>query len=154
MRHGAASGARGFSLLEMILVLALVALASLLAAAAIGGGFDGMRLRSAAKEVAAQLRFTRAQAIATGESQRFTFDPAAHRWAAPKGRSGELPRQLALTFIGAREVQPSAGEGAIVFFADGASTGGRVRLALDEAAWDVEVAWLTGQVRAAPVGRQ
>lgn len=154
MRQGAASGARGFSLLEMILVLALVALASMLAAAAIGGGFDGMRLRSAAKEVAAQLRFTRAQAIATGEPQRFTFDPAAHRWDAPKGRSGELPRQLALTFVGAREVQPSAGEGAIVFFADGASTGGRVRLALDDAAWDVEVAWLTGQVRATPVGRQ
>src|SRR3546814_11558417 len=90
MRQGAAIGARGFSLLEMILVLALVALASMLAAAAIGGGFDGLRLRSAAKEVAAQLRFTRAQAIATGEPQRFTFAPAAHPWCPPKGRSGQL----------------------------------------------------------------
>src|SRR5690606_489939 len=61
----------GFTLLEVVLVLAIVALASLLAAAAIGGGADGMRLRSAAKEVAAQLRFTRAQALATGEPQRF-----------------------------------------------------------------------------------
>ena len=154
MRHGAASGARGFSLLEMVLVLALVALASLLAAAAMTGGFDGMRLRSAAKEVAAQLRFTRAQAIATGEPQRFTLDPAAHRWTAPKSRSGELPRQLGLSVVAAREVQPAAGEGAIVFFADGASTGGRVRLALDDAAWDVDVAWLTGEVRAAPVAER
>ena len=154
MRRGAARRARGFSLLEMILVLALVALASLLAAAAMTGGYDGMRLRSAAREVAAQLRFTRAQAIATGEPQRFTLDPSAHRWTAPKARSGELPRQLDLAFVGAREVQPSAGEGAIVFFADGASTGGRVRLALDDAAWDVEVAWLTGEVRAAPVGER
>lgn len=145
-------GARGFSLLEMILVLALVALASLLAAAALTGGFDGMRLRAAAREVAAQLRFTRAQAIATGESQRFTLDPRAHRWTAPKARSGELPAQLALAFVGAREVQPAEGEGAIVFFPDGASTGGRVQLALDDAAWQVEVAWLTGQVRAAAVG--
>ena len=52
----------------------------------------------------------------------------------------------------AREVQPREGEGAIVFFPDGASTGGRVQLALDDAAWQVEVAWLTGQVRAAAVG--
>ena len=92
-------GARGFSLLEMILVLALVALASLLAAAALTGGFDGMRLRAAAREVAAQLRFTRAQAIATGESQRFTQDARAHRWTAPKARSGEMPAQLALAFV-------------------------------------------------------
>ena len=144
--------ARGFTLLELILVLALVALASGLAAAALSGGFDGMRLRSAAKEIAAQLRFTRAQAIATGEPQRFTIDPAAHRWTAPKARDGTVPKQLGIAFLGAREVQPSAGEGAIVFFPDGASTGGRVRLQLDDAAWQVEVAWLTGQVRAAPVG--
>ena len=98
------------------------------------------------------MRFTRTQALATGEAQRFTIDPAAHRWTAPKQRDGVLPKQLALDFVGAREVQPSPGEGAIVFFPDGASTGGRIRLQLDDAAWQVEVAWLTGQVRAAPVG--
>jgi general secretion pathway protein H len=144
-------GARGFTLLELVLVLAIVALATLLAAAAMTGGMDGMRLRAAAKEVAAQLRFTRTLALATGEAQRFTLDPRAHRWTAPRGRSGELPRQLAVSFLGAREVQPAEGEGAIVFFPDGASTGGRVRLAVDDAAWQVEVAWLTGQVRAGPV---
>ena len=68
MRQGRA---RGFTLLELVLVLALIALASLLAAAALGGGFDGMRLRAAAKEVAAQLRFTRAQAIANAVKRGF-----------------------------------------------------------------------------------
>ena len=61
--------ARGFSLLEMLLVLAIIAFAGLLAAAAMTGGLDGMRLRSASGEIAAQLRFTRAQAIATGQRQ-------------------------------------------------------------------------------------
>ena len=139
----------GFTLLEVVLVLAIVALASLLAAAAIGGGADGMRLRSAAKEIAAQLRFTRAQALATGEPQRFTIDPAAHAWTAPKDREGELSPQLSIVFTGAREVQPAEGTGAIVFFPDGASTGGRVRMAIGDAAWQVDVAWLTGEVRVA-----
>ena len=60
---------------------------------------------------------------------------------------------MEVSFIGAREVQPREGEGAIVFFPDGASTGGRVRLRIRSAAWNVDVAWLTGQVRAvrAPV---
>jgi general secretion pathway protein H len=142
---------RGFSLLEVVLVIAIIALASLLAAAALTGGIDGLRLRSAAKEVAAQLRYTRAQALATGEPQRFTIDPHGHTWTAPKDRHGKLPKQLGIVFTGAREVQPSRGEGAIVFFPDGASTGGRVQLQAKDAAWKVDVAWLSGQVRVARV---
>ena len=49
-------------------------------------------------------------------------------------------------FTGAREVQPDEGVGAIVFFADGASTGGRVQLRVRDAAWNIDVAWLTGEV--------
>lgn len=138
---------RGVSLLEMLLVIALIAATSLLAAAALGGGFAGMQLRSSAKELAAQLRYTRTQAIATGEPQRFVIDPAAHTWRAPDGREGEIPEALGIRFYGARQVQPSRGEGAIVFFADGASTGGRVQLSRERAGWNVDVAWLTGQVR-------
>ena len=138
---------RGFSLLEILLVMAILVIASLLAAAAMTGGFDGMRLRSSAKEITAQLRYTRAQAIASGRAQRFTIDPRGHTWTAPNDRDGEIPKQLAIAFIGAREVQPREGEGAIVFFADGASTGGRVQLSAKRAAWNVDVKWLTGEVR-------
>jgi general secretion pathway protein H len=151
-RQGLGSGPRhrrasGFSLLEVLLVMLLVAAISVLAAAAVTGGFSGMRLRSDAKEIAAQLRYTRAQAISTGRAQRFVIDPAAHAWAAPNDRTGEIPKQFAVTFIGAREVQPQQGQGAILFFPDGASTGGRVQLAWKKAAWNVNVTWLTGEVK-------
>lgn len=137
---------RGFSLLEMLLVMALIAAIGVLAATALTGGMDGIRLRAAAKEVAAQLRFTRAQAIATGRPQRFTIDPAAHRWTAPKQRRGEIPRGVGIVFTGARDTQPARGVGAIVFFSDGASTGGRIQLGAERAAWNVDVTWLTGEV--------
>lgn len=139
--------ARGFSLLEMLLVLAIIAFAGLLAATAMTGGLDGVRLRSASGEVAAQLRYTRAQAIATGKRQDFTIDPHAHTWAAPKDRHGKLPKQLGIEFYGAREVQPKPGQGGIAFFPDGASTGGRIRLRAKNALRDIDVAWLTGEVR-------
>lgn len=139
--------ARGFSLLEMLLVLAIIAFAGMLAAGVMTGGLDGLRLRSASSEIAAQLRFTRAQAIATGKPQRFVIDPHAHTWQAPKDRHGKLPRQLGIDFYGAREVQPSAEVGGIAFFADGASTGGRIRLRAKNALRDIDVAWLTGEVR-------
>lgn len=138
---------RGVSLLEMLLVVALIAGASVLAMAAFGGGMAGLQLRSEAREIAAQLRFTRTHAIATGQPQRFTINPQAHAWTAPRNRSGTVPDTLGVTFTGARELQPSEGEGAIVFFADGASTGGRVQLRRERAAWNIDVAWLTGEVK-------
>jgi general secretion pathway protein H len=111
------------------------------------GGREGLQLRSNAKQVAAALRFTRTHAIATGQPQRFTLDPDKHTWSAPMGRSGDIPPSLRITFTGAREVQPRRGEGAIVFFPDGASTGGRVQLGVRKAAWNIDVAWLTGEVK-------
>ena len=75
------------------------------------------------------------------------IDPATHRWRGANGRAGEIPPSLRITFTGAREVQSRRGEGAIVFFEDGASTGGRVQLSARRAAWNIDVAWLTGEVK-------
>ena len=143
---GSGRNTAGFSLLEMILVVALIAIASLLAAAVLTGGLDGMRLRSDSKEIAAQLRYTRAQAIATGQPQRFVIDPRGRRWQAPNGKHGEISPSLSVGFTGAREAQPRTGDGGILFFADGASTGGRVQLRTRQAVSRIDVAWLTGEV--------
>ena len=137
---------RGFSLLEILLVISLIATASVLAAMILTGGMQGMQLRSSSKEIASQLRYTRAQAIATGQPQRFVIDLRAHRWQAPNGKHGKIPSALAVEFTGAREAQPRAGEGGILFFPDGASTGGRVQLRAKQAVSRIDVAWLTGEV--------
>ncbi|MCE7032756.1 GspH/FimT family protein [Lysobacter sp. GX 14042] len=147
-------GQHGVSLLEMLLVVVLIAAIGMMAAAAFTGGLAGVQLRQAAREVAGQLRHARVRAIATGTPQRFAIDPVAHAWSGADGRAGELPEELGIRFIGARQVQPTEGEGAVVFFPDGASTGGRIRLVRDSAAWDVEVAWLTGEVKLSRVQAQ
>ena len=148
MRAARASTRRaaGFSLLEVLLVVALFAAMGMLAAGVLTGGFKRMQLKSAVSDIAAQLRFTRARAIATGTPQTFSIDPAGHAWQGADGRSGEVPEALGIHFTGARDVQPADGVGAIMFFGDGASTGGRVQLSFRTAAWDIDVAWLTGEV--------
>ncbi|HEY4561206.1 MAG TPA: GspH/FimT family pseudopilin, partial [Lysobacter sp.] len=87
--------------------------------------------------------------IATGQTQRFVIDPQRHTWSAAGERSGEIPGSLRVAFTGARHAEPARGEGAILFFADGASTGGRVQLSRETAAWNIDVAWLTGEVKLA-----
>ncbi|TAA10054.1 type II secretion system protein GspH [Pseudoxanthomonas winnipegensis] len=137
----------GFTLIEVLVVIALIALIGTLTAVAMSGGLQGLRLRGATREVAAQLRFTRAQAIATGQPQRFTIDPAAHRYSAPGKREGRLPEQLGVRFYGARQAAAQPGQGAIVFYPDGASTGGQLELVAGQATRRLSVAWLTGEVR-------
>lgn len=106
----------GLSLLEMLLVVALIAIIGAVTATAMNGGIDGMRLRNAGKELASQLRYTRTQAIATGERQRFLIDPQARTWQAANGRHGTVPPSLEVRFRGAREVATAAGQGAIAFY--------------------------------------
>src|SRR3546814_20645206 len=81
---------------------------------ATSGGTGRMQLHASTKQFAANLRYTRAHASATGGPQRFTIDPRGHAWQAPNGRHGTVPEALEITFTGARQVQPQAGLGAIM----------------------------------------
>lgn len=137
---------RGFSLLEVMLVMALIAIIGVLAAMAMTGGIERTQLRSSAKEIASALRHARARAIATGQPQGFAIDPGARAWTTTADDKGDIPARIEVVFTGAREVQPATGTGAIMFFSDGASTGGRVQLRYRDAAWDIEVGWLVGDV--------
>ena len=150
--------ALGFSLLEMLLVLVLIAAATLLAMAAFSGGLRGIQLRAAANDMAAQMRFSRAVAIASGQPQDVVIDPVARTWTAAKGRHGQLPATGEIVFTGAGAAQlgivkssivtaDDAQQGAVRFFPDGAATGRRLRLQAGGSGWDVNVRWLTGEVR-------
>ena len=148
-----ARGRAGFTLLEMLVVLAIIAAASLLAMSAFGGGLRGMQQRAAAKELAAQLRFARAVAISSGRAQDVVIDPRARSWRGARGRSGRLPGggEVVFTGAGAARFGLEDGKGVVRFFPDGAATGGRIRLLAGEpgqrGGWDVDVRWLTGEVR-------
>lgn len=141
----------GMSLLEMLLVLALVAAIALMAAMAMSGGLEGMRLRSAGKTLAAELRFTRTRAIATGTVQQFHINPRTRRWKGSEGHEGQLPDTLSVRFTGARQLQVRDDEGVVRFFEDGASSGGRIELSAGSATWRIDVGWITGEVKAGPL---
>ena len=145
----------GMSLLEMVLVIALVAVAALLTATSMGAGGEGRQLRAAVREVSTALRHARTQAIVQGNEQHFRIEPAARRWEGAKGRHGRLPDALEVRFVGAAQLQTASGTGVIAFHPDGGSSGGRIELRGPRAGWQLEVNWITGQVQGKPleVGR-
>jgi len=140
----------GVSLIEVLLVVGLLALALSLFSGMLGGGLDGIRLRNASKELAAQLRYTRSAAIHTGEAQVLALDVDAAHWRTGR-RQGDLPGKPTLDVLTAAQEQVQDGEARFRFFPDGSSTGGSITLSKGKASWRIDVLWLTGAIRIGPV---
>jgi prepilin-type N-terminal cleavage/methylation domain-containing protein len=86
--------ARGFTLLELIVTLSVLALAVALVTPAIGRGTDALKARAEVAGFAAVLRHARELAISTQRPHRVVIDPEAHRMAivAPPPASVEPER--------------------------------------------------------------
>jgi general secretion pathway protein H len=142
--------ARGFTLIEIIVVVALMALLTGIIAAVISGGLGSSRVRAASKDLVAALRSTRAQAVVQRESQVLVLDVERRAYQAPGRDWVELPGEMELSMLTAAEEQLDDNTGQIRFFPDGSSTGGHIELSRGEAVWRIEIGWLTGEVRMRP----
>ena len=137
----------GVTLLELLIVLMLMALIAGIAIPMFGGGVSSSDLKSAAREVAAGLRFARDQAIAQRAESLLELNLQGRTFRVPPDpRTHRLPERLDLKLYTAQRDLVDEKIGAIRFFADGGSNGGRVTLASGERKYDVDVDWLTGRV--------
>jgi general secretion pathway protein H len=139
--------AAGFTLLELLLVLVIAATGYALLVRFAGGGLSGAQLKGAARTVAAGLRDARGQAIASQESVALAVDLDKRTIeVSGAGQPRELPERLEIQLYTAQSEVASERKGAIRFYPDGSSTGGRVTLAAGERRLLVDVDWLTGRV--------
>jgi general secretion pathway protein H len=139
----------GFTLIEVIVTLAILGLSFALIAGYRPPSSGTLGLRGTAAELAAGLRVARSEAIVNNRSVAFQIDLAGHRYqigdAAPRPLSGEL--KIALLTV--RGEQRGSTIGDIRFNPDGSSTGGRISIGDGLRSIDVGVDWLTGRVSVA-----
>ncbi len=135
------------TLLEILIVLSIMAIVAGLVIPMFGSGVSSTALKSAARQVAAGLRLARSEAVATRRDTRLVLD-LEHRTfqVEPDARIHALPRELELKLFTAQSDLVYDSVGAIRFFPDGGSNGGRVTLAAGQRKYDVDVDWLTGRV--------
>lgn len=69
---------RGFSLVELMIVLAVMSLLLMFAAPRMAGNLTGLTLKTAAKKTAGMVRYARGQAVATGVPHAAVFDCERH----------------------------------------------------------------------------
>jgi general secretion pathway protein H len=104
-------------------------------------------LRGAAREVAAGLRTARGNAITQRTESVLVLDVAARAFSVPPdARVHSLNPGIELKLYTAANDIVNENVGAIRFYPDGGSTGGRITLASGERKYDVDVDWLTGRV--------
>jgi general secretion pathway protein H len=142
---------RGFSLIELLVVLAVMGFALVLIVGYKAPWSRSLGLDGTAAELASGLRLARSQAIADNRPVAFALDLSAHRYRAGGEPPRQLPAALAITLLTVNGEQRSAALGDISFNPDGSSTGGRITLADGTRRVAVGVDWLTGRVTVADV---
>ena len=139
--------ARGVTLLELLVVLSIMAVIAAIVVPVFTGGVSGSELKGATREVAAGLRLARSEALATRKETRVMLDLENRSFQVERDpRTHALPKQIELKLFTAQSDLVSDKVGAIRFFPDGGSNGGRVTLAVGERKFNVDVDWLTGRV--------
>lgn len=131
--------------MELLVVLAVMALCVSLAPALLGPSRDKVAARSAARTIAADLRAARGQAVAEDRDVVLTVDVAALTVVDGSGETQRLPPALTLKFTGPQALIDGQ-KGSIRFFSDGSSTGGSIAVATAGENHLVAVHWLTGRV--------
>ena len=137
---------RGFTLLELLAVIVLLALAMTLAGFALSRSLANARVAAAGSDLAAALRWTRSRAIASGHSTALELDLANARYRAADQAPVSLPKGMQIALTTAASERIDAARARIRFFPDGSSTGGHIVLTHGGHRWRIDVAWLTGSV--------
>jgi general secretion pathway protein H len=138
---------RGFTLLELLVVLVIGVLLVSLAPPLLSGLSGATELRGAARQVAAGLRSARNEAVSRQREAALTLDLEQHRFGVTGDpREIALPERLAIQLYTAQEELVDATSGGIRFFPDGSSTGGAITVSGPKRAYRVNVDWLTGAI--------
>ncbi len=137
---------RGFTLIEMLVVIAIVALIAAFALPQFSGAQAKAAMTSTAHRLAAGLRSTRSLAMARGHSEAFSLDIAHGLYRAGMGAAQPVDKNVGLTLVTASQERIDAAAGSIRFFADGSSTGGGIGLRAGTRNTLILVDWLTGRV--------
>ncbi len=142
---------RGFTAIELMVTLGVVALLAGIAAPVFSGVADAVRFRTAARALAAELREARSVAMRTGTPVAIAFDPGGRGYGlAGTARWVGLPETMALRWTPGRFAPDARTLG---FFADGSTTGGELWLAGPRHQAGIAIDALTGHFETAAARR-
>ncbi len=135
----------GFTVLELLLALAITIGAAALVLPRIGAGPDRYTVRSAALSILAALQTARSEAIAGSREVVLTIDLEGRRyWADGAVKVRRIPAGIAIAAGHSAGNLVTTPKAAIRFRPDGTASGGWIGLESRSASASIAIDWLTG----------
>ena len=141
----------GFTLLEMVCVIALMAIAAAVLLPIVPRHTSRPRLQAYAIQTATSLMADRNAAIQRQAEVSTLVD--AHSRAIRSGATAQtlrIPDDVRFDALLPQTCRQRAAPSTISFFADGMSCGGTIALARLDMAYEIRVNWLTGRIEIVP----
>lgn len=150
---------RGFTLLELMVVLVIVSLLAVAIGGSAGTFFSTMEYRDTIRELSSAAKKARLQSRSQGKPIDLVVDPMLNRFALtdrPESLEAAdyqlLAKELSIGLVFAAEVSPGANVGAIRFYPEGGSSGGEITIQRPSGAGTrLVVDWLIGDVQQEPL---
>lgn len=138
---------KGFTLLELLLVLFIVILGFSVIGLNISSGNDATEHQSTARDIVSALRYAKGQALISHEETTVNLDLNENTYTVSgRDKVFTIPDTIALAVVTAQEELEGKGLANFRFFPDGSSSGGRIKLERNSVTWQIDINWLTGQV--------
>ncbi|WP_426527847.1 prepilin-type N-terminal cleavage/methylation domain-containing protein [Bradyrhizobium sp. McL0615] len=138
----------GFTLIEVVAVMLIIALVASLAVTMMPGTGRG-GLKALTLETAALLRRERLGAVLTGRDRQVSLDGERRVLVGDGGNVLAIPRDVVLDVLGIDALW-SGRQAVVRFTPDGASTGAVLKFSRENAEYEIRVNWYTGGVAIAP----
>jgi len=137
----------GFTLIEMLVVITILAATMTFAGPLLSGGSQGARLQMAANELGSAFRLTRSAAVTRNAEMSLSIDVDKRTFKSTVVAQRAFAPEIEAKVRFAAVIGNGAADGAFRFFPDGSSTGGDVTLSLRGKQEKLCIEWLTGEVR-------
>ncbi len=155
--HGSLNGGRrrslGFTLVELLVVFAILAMLVALVPLAFGRLREAAQYRDSVRSMVTDMRSARTRAISLGTDVRFIVNTAARSYGVEGGATHRLPEPLVMRATVANQEIAAGRFASIRFLPGGGATGGSIDIVRPSGSGvRLRVDWLFGRVEQEGIG--